>query len=66
MASLQIALDAPFCTKKEFLRRTGWSSSSLDRAIAAGDIPILPKKGERGSVLINLVKVYERAAEQEV
>ncbi|MBV1843381.1 Rha family transcriptional regulator [Photobacterium ganghwense] len=66
MASLQIAVDAPFCTKKEFLRRTGWSSSSLDRAIAAGDIPILPKKGERGSVLINLVKVYERAAEQEV
>lgn len=66
MASLQIAVDAPFCTKKEFLRRTGWSSSSLDRAIAAGDIPIMPKKGERGSVLINLVKVFERAAEQEV
>ncbi|WP_330959040.1 Rha family transcriptional regulator [Photobacterium sp. 53610] len=66
MASLQIALDAPFCTKKEFLKRTGWSSSSLDRAIAAGDIPILPKKGERGSVLINLVKVYERAAGQKV
>lgn len=44
MASIQIAVDAPFCTKKEFLRRTGWSTSSLDRAIAAGDIPILEKK----------------------
>ncbi|MFA0238046.1 MULTISPECIES: Rha family transcriptional regulator [Vibrio] len=66
MASLQIALDAPFCTKKEFLRRTGWSTSSLDRAIARGEIPILPKKGEKGSVLINLVKVFERSAEQEV
>lgn len=66
MASLQIAPWAPFCTKKEFLRRTGWSGSSLDRAIAAGEIPILPKKGEKGSVLINLVKVFERAAEQQV
>ncbi|MBE3976003.1 Rha family transcriptional regulator [Vibrio parahaemolyticus] len=66
MASIQIAVDAPFCTKKEFLRRTGWSASSLDRAISQGDIPILPKKGERGSVLINLVKIYQRAAEQQV
>lgn len=66
MASLKIALDAPFCTKKEFIRRTGWSESSLNRAIAAGDIPILPKKGEKGSVLINLVKVFERSAAQKV
>lgn len=66
MASIQIAVDAPFCTKKEFLRRTGWSSSSLDRAIAAGDIPVLPKRGEKNSILINLVKVYERAALQQV
>lgn len=66
MASLQIALDAPFCTKKEFLRRTGWSSASLERAIAAGEIPILPKKGSRSSVLINMVKVFENAAEQQV
>ncbi|EKA5860788.1 Rha family transcriptional regulator [Vibrio parahaemolyticus] len=66
MASIQIAVDAPFCTKKEFLRRTGWSASSLDRAIAQGDVPILPKKGEKGSVLINLVKLFERSAEQQV
>lgn len=66
MASIQIAVNAPFCTKKEFLRMTGWSSSSLDRAIAAGEIPILEKKGERGSVLINLVKIYLRCAEQQV
>lgn len=45
---------------------TGWSPSSLDRAIAAGEIPILTKKGEKGSVLINLVKVFQRCAEQEV
>ena len=66
MASIQIAVDAPFCTRKEFLRRTGWSSSSLDRAITAGEIPILEKKGRSGSVLINLVKLYQRAAEQQV
>ncbi len=66
MASLQIAVDAPFCTKKEFLRRTGWSASSLDRAISRGEVPILPKSGEKGSVLINLVKLFERSAEQQV
>ncbi len=66
MASIQIAVDTPFCTKKEFLRRTGWSSSSLDRAINAGEIPILEKKGRSSSVLINLVKLYQRAAEQKV
>ncbi|MDN4696323.1 Rha family transcriptional regulator [Vibrio parahaemolyticus] len=44
MASIQIAVDAPFCTKREFLRRTGWSSASLDRAIHAGEIPVLEKK----------------------
>ncbi|WP_112460220.1 Rha family transcriptional regulator [Vibrio sp. CyArs1] len=66
MATIQIAVDAPFCTKKEFLRRTGWSASSLNRAIANGDIPILEKKGEKGSVLINLPKLMQRSAEQEV
>ncbi|MFB9135700.1 Rha family transcriptional regulator [Vibrio olivae] len=66
MSSIQIAVDTPFCTKKEFLRRTGWSSSSLDRAINAGEIPILEKKGRSSSVLINLVKLYQRAAEQKV
>lgn len=66
MASIQIAVDAPFCTKKEFIRRTGWSSASLNRAIAAGEIPVLPKKAGKTSVLINLVKLYQRSAEQEV
>ncbi|EAP92955.1 MULTISPECIES: hypothetical protein [Vibrio] len=65
MATLQIAVDAPFCTKKEFCRRTGWSGSSLDRAIQAGDIPILEKKGRAGSVLINLVLLYQRTAAQQ-
>ncbi|WP_300179158.1 hypothetical protein [uncultured Aliivibrio sp.] len=38
----------------------------LDRAIAAGDIPVLPKRGEKNSILIYLVKVFERAALQQV
>ncbi|SHO57858.1 Rha family transcriptional regulator [Vibrio quintilis] len=66
MATIQIAVDAPFCTKKEFLRRTGWSSASLDRAIKRGEIPMLEKKGKSSSVLINLVKLFERSAEQQV
>ncbi|QUJ68262.1 Rha family transcriptional regulator [Photobacterium sp. GJ3] len=66
MASLQIAVDTPFCTKKEFLRRTGWSSASLERAIKAGEIPIMPKKGANNSVLINMVKMFESAVGQQV
>ncbi|AYV22323.1 MULTISPECIES: Rha family transcriptional regulator [Vibrio] len=66
MASIQIAVDAPFCTKKEFLRRTGWSSASFDRALAKGDIPILPKEGSRSSVLVNMVKFAQKMAEQSV
>ena len=51
MASIQIAVDAPFCTKKEFCRRTGWSSASLDRAIAAGEVPILERKVQKQQFL---------------
>ncbi|PMH00351.1 Rha family transcriptional regulator [Vibrio lentus] len=65
MATLQIALDVPFCTKKEFCRRSGWSDSSLNRAIQAGEIPVLEKKGSKGSVLINLVLLYQRTAAQQ-
>ncbi|MPX98074.1 Rha family transcriptional regulator [Salinivibrio sp. VYel6] len=65
MAALQIAIDTPVCTKKEFLRRTGWSQSSLNRAIACGEIPVMPKASAQSAVLINMVKLAQRAAEQE-
>ncbi|CAH1546659.1 TPA: hypothetical protein NKQ43_002563 [Vibrio parahaemolyticus] len=66
MATLQIAIDAPVCTKKEFLRRTGMSSSSFDRLKALGLIPIVEKISSKGLVLVNMVKYNQQLAEQEV
>ncbi|KKA45129.1 hypothetical protein [Salinivibrio sp. KP-1] len=65
MASVQIAIDTPVCTKLEFLRRTGWSQASLNRAIANKQIPIMPKTSAQSGVLINMVKLAQIAAEQE-
>lgn len=66
MATLQIAIDAPVCTKKEFLRRTGMSSSSFDRLKNAGSIPICPKESNKGLILVNMIKYNEQLAEQQV
>lgn len=66
MASIQIAIDAPVCTKKEFLRRTGFSSSSFDREVAKGNIPIVPKDAGKGLIQVNMIKFMEKLAEQEV
>ncbi|MDW1873664.1 hypothetical protein R7E47_01930 [Vibrio sp. Vb1026] len=66
MAALQIAIDAPVCTKKEFLRRTGMSSSSFDRQKDLGNIPIVPKYASKGLIMVNMVKYMEKLAEQKV
>ncbi|MEK2129277.1 hypothetical protein WOB94_11185 [Vibrio parahaemolyticus] len=66
MATLQIAIDAPVCTKKEFLRRTGMSSSSFDRLKGLGLIPIVGKIGSKGLVLVNMVKFNQQLAEQQI
>lgn len=66
MATLQIAIDAPVCTKKEFLRRTGMSSSSFERQKKLGNIPIVPKDAAKGLILVNMVKYNQQLAEQQV
>ncbi|HCM1069073.1 hypothetical protein [Vibrio parahaemolyticus] len=66
MASIQIAIDAPACTKKEFLRRTGMSSSSFDRQKDLGLIPIVPKESTKGLIMVNMVKYVQQLAEQQV
>lgn len=66
MAGIQIAIDTPYVTKREFLRRTGMSGSTFERLKNSGDIPIMPKPTSRSAVLVNLVKWSERAAMQEV
>ncbi|WP_390339467.1 hypothetical protein [Vibrio harveyi] len=66
MATLQIAIDAPICTKKEFLRRTGMSSSTFDRQKDLGNIPLVPKHTTKGLIMVNMVKYMEKLAAQQV
>lgn len=66
MASIQIAVDAPYVTKKEFLRRTGIAPRTFDKLLSDGDIPIKAKEGKQRLVLINMVKWAEQAALQQV
>ncbi|MCZ2368176.1 hypothetical protein ABXV22_01700 [Vibrio rotiferianus] len=66
MATLQIAIDAPICTKKEFLRRTGMSSSTFDRQKELGNIPLVPKDSTKGLIVVNMVKYMEKLAAQQV
>ncbi|HCE2440421.1 TPA: hypothetical protein NGU06_002635 [Vibrio parahaemolyticus] len=66
MATLQIAIDAPICTKKEFLRRTGMSSSTFDRQKDLGNIPVVPKEATKGLIMVNMVKYMEKLAAQQV
>lgn len=52
--------------QKEFLRRTGMSSSSFDRQKELGLIPIVPKESTKGLILVNMVKYTQQLAEQQV
>ncbi|PMN68388.1 Rha family transcriptional regulator [Enterovibrio norvegicus] len=64
MSSIQIAVDAPFITKKEFLKRTGLTSDTFERLKADGDIIIMPKRGVKNAVLVNMIAMTKKAVEQ--
>ncbi|WP_325891083.1 hypothetical protein [Grimontia sp. NTOU-MAR1] len=64
MTSIQIAIDAPYVTKAEYLRRSGMSSSTFDRKKNKGEIIVEGKEVAGGSVLVNMVAMARRAAEQ--
>jgi hypothetical protein len=44
MATIQIAVDTAYVTRKEFLRRTGIAPRTFDELLSGGDIPIKPKQ----------------------
>ncbi len=62
MASIQIAIDTPYVTKREFLRRTGMTSSTFDNLRNAGRIPVMDKPSAKSTVLVNLYQVAEQVA----
>ena len=66
MATLQIAVDAAYVTRNEFLRRTGIKPRTFDKLLSEGEIPIKPKEGKSRLILVNMVKWTEQAAQQQV
>lgn len=62
---MQIAIDTPYVTIAEFVRRSGQSTSSVEREIKRGNYLIRPKEdGSKSAVLINMVHITMEAAEQ--
>ena len=62
---MQIAIDTPYVTIAEFVRRSGQSTSAVEREIKRGNYIIRPKKeGSKSAVLINMVHIAMEAAEQ--
>ncbi|ORL64397.1 hypothetical protein [Pseudomonas putida] len=62
---MQIAIDTPYVTIAEFVKRSGQSKSAVENEIKAGHYLIRPKQGgSKGAVLINMVHMAMEAAEQ--
>jgi len=62
---MQIAIDTPYVTIAEFVRRSGQSTSAVEREIKRGHYIIRPKEeGSKSAVLINMVHMAMEAAEQ--
>lgn len=62
---MQIAIDTPYVTIAEFVRRSGQSTSAVEREIKRGNYVIRPKEdGSKSAVLINMVHMAMEAAEQ--
>ncbi|MUK91539.1 Rha family transcriptional regulator [Aliivibrio fischeri] len=66
MATIAIVPPAPFWTKKKFSEQTGESMSSIENNIKSGKYPTLPKEAGKGLVRINIVKMFENSALQQV
>jgi len=62
---MQIAIDTPYVTIAEFVKRSGQSKSAVENEIKLGHYLTRPKEsGSKGAVLINMVHMALEAAEQ--
>ncbi|HBP5593313.1 TPA: hypothetical protein L6A46_15005 [Pseudomonas aeruginosa] len=62
---MKITIDTPYVTVAEFVRRSGQSTSAVEREIKRGNYIIRPKEaGSKSALLINMVHMAMEAAEQ--
>ncbi|MFC0973963.1 helix-turn-helix transcriptional regulator [Pasteurella multocida] len=62
---INIQLQAPYVTIKEYARITGTSESNVNKMVQKGILPIKPKLGLRGTVFINMIALAKEAAMQQ-
>lgn len=62
---MEIRFDVPFMTIAHFAEKTGLSYSYVRKRAYDGTYPILPKKHQQESTLINVVQLVERVQKME-
>ena len=62
-----IMMDTPFCSPREYSRRTGKSLGAVNRLISSGSEKLIIRKkgGDKEAVDINLAAMLVRALEEE-
>ncbi|MFC1022298.1 DNA-binding protein [Pasteurella multocida] len=62
---INIQVQAPYVTIKEYARITGTSESNVKKMVQKGILPIKPKQGLRGTIFINMIAIAKEAAVQQ-
>ena len=60
-----LMLDVPYCSPKEYARRTGKSESAVSKLVARGKLPIRAKEDGGTATDINLAALMAEALESE-
>ena len=60
-----LMLDTPYCSPKEYARRTGKSPAAVAQMVARGKLPLRPKEVGGTATEINLAALMAEALESE-
>ena len=64
MKQLSIQIGSPYMTREEYSRVSGISLPLIKKMIADGRLPIRPKNAAKEKPLINVLALFNEAAEQ--
>ena len=61
---LIIQIDTPYVTPTEFAKRSGQCKRTVEEKVRQGIYPTLPRKSPSEAVMINMLALAKKAAEQ--
>ncbi|MGL6645235.1 hypothetical protein ACSZOH_06960 [Aeromonas caviae] len=62
MSEIAIKIDTPVKTIARYSADTGIAVGTIKKMISSGELEIMPKRGPKHLVLINMVALYHKAA----